>query len=77
MQSRSHCNIAMNPQLRKLNHTIITNTISAARKQMANFLPVCADDNRDFTGELCNSTRDFTDRWMSFIRCYRGSTSDQ
>jgi hypothetical protein len=59
MESRSHCNIAINPQPRKLNHTIITNTINAARKQIATFLPVCADDNRDLIAGFC----DFTNRW--------------
>jgi len=77
MQSRSHCNIAINPQPRKLNHTTITNTISAARKKIATFRPVFADDNRDLIDESCSSTRDFTDLWRSFIRCYRCLTSDE
>jgi len=57
MQSSSHCNIAINPQPRKLNHTIITVTISAARRQIVIFWPGCAD-NRDLIGGFC----DFTDR---------------
>ena len=57
MQSSSHCNIAINPQPRKLNHTIITVTISAARRQIVIFWPGCAD-NRELIGGFC----DFTDR---------------
>jgi hypothetical protein len=39
---------------------------------MVIFWPVCAD-NRDLIGGFC----DFTDRWRSFIRCYRCLISDE
>src|SRR5882762_394418 len=71
MQSSSHCNIAISPQPRKPNHTIITVTISTARAPIANFLLACADDNRDLLEGVCNPTRGFADRCRSFIRCYR------
>ncbi len=53
MQSTSHCNIAIIPHPRKLNQTIITDTISTARNQIATFLPVCTDDNRDLIDGFC------------------------
>lgn len=77
MQPNSHCNIAPIPQPRKANHTIIADAINAARNQIASFLPVREDDNRDLVDESGNSMRDFTDRWRSFIRCYRCLTSDE
>jgi hypothetical protein len=77
MQSNSHRIIATNPQPRKPNHTIITDTINAARKQIATFLLVCADDDRDLVDGSCNSTRDFANRWRSFIRCYHCLTSNE
>jgi hypothetical protein len=72
-QSSSHRAIAINPQPRKLNHTIITDTISVARRPIATFLPVCADDNRDLIAGLS----DFTNRGRLFIRCYRCSTGNE
>jgi hypothetical protein len=52
-QDNIHCNIAITPQPRKPNQTIITDTINAASKQIASFRPVCRDDNPELVERFC------------------------
>jgi hypothetical protein len=63
-QFNIHCNSPIIPQPKRPNHTIITDRINAARRQIATFLPICTDRNRS----LFDGFGSFADRWRSFIR---------
>jgi hypothetical protein len=63
-QFNVHCSSPIIPQPRKPNHTIITDRINAARKQIATCLQAWEDRNPS----LSNGFGSFADRWRSFIR---------